>query len=146
SLAAVDGGKSVDTTMGLTPASGIMMSTRTGAVDPGLMAYLARSEKMDAQKFDQMDNNTSGLLGVSETSADMKVLLEQEEFDPKAKQAADQFCYQVKKTIGAYTAAMGGIDTLVFTGGMGENAPKVRERVCSGLDFLGISIDSISNY
>ena len=146
SLAAVHGGKSVDTSMGLTPAGGIMMSTRTGDMDPGLMAYLARSEKMDAQKFDQMINNASGLLGVSETSADMKVLLEQEQSDPRAQQAADQFCYQVKKTIGAYAAAMGGIDTLVFTGGMGENAPKVRERVCAGLEFLGVSIDSNSNY
>jgi len=145
SLAAVRNGKSVDTSMGLTPASGIPMSTRSGDLDPGLGAYFARTEKMSATQFDQMINFRSGLLGISETSSDMQDLLKSEAHDPRAAEAVAIFCYQVKKCIGAFAAAMGGLDTLVFSGGIGEKAPAVRTRVCDGLSFLGIELDQNRN-
>lgn len=145
SLAALANGVSIDTTMSMTPASGIPMSTRSGDLDPGLMLYLARTEGYDAERFNRMAHFESGLLGISETSADMKTLLEAEAHDPRAKDAVDLFCYQVKKQIGALAAALGGLNTLVFTGGMGENAPKIRTRVCDGLAFLGITLDEARN-
>jgi len=145
SLAAVRGGKSIDTTMGLTPASGVPMSTRSGDLDPGLALYLAKSEDMDAAQFNDLVNFRSGLLGISETTADMHALLEHEAEDQRAKETIDLFCYQVKKSIGAYSAALGGLDWLVFTGGMGENAPRIRARICEGLEFLGITIDESRN-
>lgn len=145
SLTAVKGGKSIDTTMGLTPASGVPMSSRSGDIDPGLPAYLARSEGMSAEQFGKMTGFQSGLLGLSEISASMKELLGREADDERAKEAIDLFCYQVKKSIGGLAAALGGLDTLVFTGGMGEPAPKIRSRVCAGLDFLGIELDSRRN-
>jgi len=145
SLTAVRGGKSIDTTMGLTPASGVPMSTRSGDIDPGLALYLARSQDFSADQFSDMVNFKSGLLGISETSADMKTLLEHEAHDNRAKEAIDVFCYQVKKSIGSLAAVLGGVDTLIFTGGMGENAPKVRARICSGLEFLGIKIEALRN-
>ncbi len=145
SLAAVRNGQSIDTTMGLTPAGGVPMSTRSGDIDPGLAVYLARNENLDANQLNDLFNFKSGLLGMSETSADMKVLLENETSDPKAKDAIDVFCYQLKKTIGSYVAALGGLDTLVFTGGMGENAPKIRARACEGMEFLGIELDGARN-
>lgn len=141
SLAALHKGKSIDTTMGLTPASGIPMSTRSGDLDPGLAFYLNRTQNYDSARFNHMVSFESGLLGISETTADMKKLLEMETSDERAKDAVDIFCYQVKKTIGSFAAALGGLNTLVFTGGMGENAPKIRARVCEGLDFLGINLD-----
>lgn len=145
SIAAVKGGKPIDTSMGFTPASGVPMSTRSGDLDPGLVWYLASEDKMDMKKFNEMVTNESGLLGVSETSADMLTLLNNEITDMRASEAVELFCYQVKKYVGAYSAALGGMDTLVFTGGMGENAPKIRGRICDGLEFLGIEIDESKN-
>ncbi|HSW98253.1 MAG TPA: acetate/propionate family kinase [Candidatus Saccharimonadales bacterium] len=145
SLAALENGASVDTTMGMTPASGIPMATRSGDLDPGLALYLAQTEGYDAARFNHMANFESGLLGVSGTTADMKTLLETEAADAHAKDAVDLFCYQAKKAIGGFAAALGGLNTLVFTGGMGENAPKIRARICSGLEFLGITIDAARN-
>jgi acetate kinase len=138
SLAAVRDGRSIDTSMGFTPASGLVMSTRTGDLDPGLIYYLARTERMTPARFQRMVNHESGLLGVSETSSDMRDLLVREARDVRAKEAVALFCYQVKKWIGSFAAALGGIDTLVFAGGIGENSPEIRERICDGLGFLGI--------
>lgn len=145
SLAAVHHGKSIDTTMGLTPASGVPMSTRSGDLDPGLGLYLARSQHFDADQFNDMVNFKSGLLGISETTSDMKQLLELQAHDDRAKEAVALFCYQVKKSIGSLAAALGGIDTLVFTGGMGENSPEIRARICDGLEFLGLAVEPSYN-
>jgi len=145
SLAAVRNGKSIDTSMSLTPAAGFPMSTRSGDIDPGLVSYLARTEKMSAEQFDEMINFHSGLLGISETSPDMHDLLKSEVEDSRAAEAVAIFCYQVKKWIGAFAAAMGGLDTLVFSGGIGENAPTIRTRICDGLGFLGIELDQKRN-
>jgi acetate kinase len=145
SLAAVRDGKSVDTSMSFTPTAGVPMSTRSGDLDPGLVWYLARTEKMSAQQFNEMVNFKSGLLGISETSSDMRDLLKCETQDVRAAEAVALFCYQVKKWIGAFAAALGGLDTLVFAGGIGENAPTVRSRICAGLGFLGIELDEKLN-
>lgn len=145
SLAAVRDGRSMDTTMGLTPAAGLMMSTRSGDIDPGLVSFLARSESMTAEQFDRMINRESGLLGISETSSDMRDLLAREAHDIRAAEAVALFCYQTKKGIGAYAAALNGLDTLVFAGGIGENAPPVRSRICADLGFLGIELDELRN-
>ena len=145
SLAAVRNGKPIDTSMGFTPASGVPMGTRSGDIDPGLAGYLARSEGMGAEQFEEMVNSKSGLLGLSETSGDMRELLLRERDDARAADAVVLFCYQIKKWIGAFAAALGGVDTLVFSGGIGENAPAVRLRICEGLDFLGITVDPVRN-
>lgn len=145
SLAAMREGKPVDTSMGFTPADGVPMSTRSGDLDPGLLWYLARTEDMSAKEFNEMVNFQSGLLGVSEISPDMRDLLECEADDVRAAEAIALFCYQIKKWIGAYAAALGGLDTLVFAGGIGENASSIRKRICAGLDFLGIEIDHERN-
>ncbi len=145
SLAAVRDGKSMDTSMGFTPTSGLLMSTRSGDLDPGIAAFLARTEKMTSAQFYDMANHESGLLGVSETSSDMRDLLKQEATDSRSAEAVELFCYQAKKWIGAFAAALGGLDTLVFAGGIGENAPPVRARICKGLDFLGIDLDESRN-
>jgi len=145
SLAAVHRRKSVDTSMSFTPAAGVPMSTRSGDLDPGLVSYLARTEQMSAKQFDEMVNFKSGLLGISETSSDMRDLLDREAQDVRAAEAVALFCYQIKKWIGAFAAALGGIDTLVFAGGIGENAAPVRERICGGLEFLGIELNGKRN-
>ena len=145
SLAAVRNGKSVDTSMCFTPTAGVPMSTRSGDLDPGLVWYLMRTENMSAKQFNEMVNFHSGLLGVSETSSDMRDLLDREAQDERAAEAVALFCYQVKKWIGAFTAALGGLDTLVFAGGIGENAPTVRARICDGLGFLGIELEAKRN-
>ena len=145
SLAAVHCGKSVDTSMSFTPAAGVPMSTRSGDLDPGLVWYLARTEKMSAKQFNEMVNAQSGLLGISETSSDMRDLLDRETHDVRAAEAIALFCYQVKKWIGAFAAALGGLDTLVFAGGIGENAPAIRARICGGLGFLGIELEENRN-
>ena len=141
SLAAVRNGKPIDTSMGFTPAAGVPMGTRSGDIDPGLAWYLARTEGLDAKQFDDLVNFKSGLLGVSGTSSDIRDLLLIECKDPRAADAVALFCYQIKKWIGAFAAALGGLDTLVFAGGIGENAPTVRSRICAGLGFLGIELD-----
>ncbi|MEQ8667633.1 MAG: acetate/propionate family kinase [Pirellulales bacterium] len=145
SLAAVRNGKSVDTSMSFTPTAGVPMSTRSGDLDPGLVWYLARTENMNAQQFNEMVNSQSGLLGISETSSDMRDLLEHESQDVRAAEAVALFCYEIKKRIGAFAAALGGLDTLVFAGGIGENSPQVRARICEGLDFLGIGLEEPRN-
>ena len=145
SLAAVRDGRSIDTSMGFTPAAGLVMGTRTGDLDPGLPYYFARTGRMTAPKFQQMVNHQSGLLGVSGTSADVRDLLGREGRDPRAGEAIGLFCYQAKKWIGSFAAALGGLDTLVFTAGIGENAPVIRQRICDGLGFLGIEIDRARN-
>jgi acetate kinase len=145
SLAAVRDGKSVDTSMSFTPAAGVPMSTRSGDIDPGLVWYLTRTENISAEQFHQMVNFQSGLLGVSETSSDMRDLLKCETHDVRAAEAVALFCYQIKKWVGAFTAALGGLETLVFSGGIGENSPQVRTRICDGLGFLGIELDEQNN-
>ena len=145
SLAAVRDGKPVDTSMSFTPTAGVPMSTRSGDRDPGLVWYLARTEKMGAKQFNEMVNFQSALLGVSETSSDMHDLLDRETQDVRAAEAVALFCYQVKKWVGAFAAALGGLDTLVFAGGIGENAPTVRARICDGLEFLGIELEEKRN-
>ena len=145
SLAAVLHGKSIDTSMGFTPSAGLVMSTRTGDLDPGLVYYLARTERMTAAQFQQMVNHESGLLGVSGISSDLRDLLAQEAGDVRAAEAVALFCYQAKKWIGSFAAALGGLDTLVFAGGIGENAPLIRARICEGLTFLGIDLNQKRN-
>ncbi|MEO6993651.1 MAG: acetate/propionate family kinase [Lacunisphaera sp.] len=145
SLAAVSEGRSMDTTMAFTPAAGLMMSTRSGDIDPGLSSFLARSEQMTPAQFDELVNNESGLLGVSGISSDLRDLLAQESVDARAAEAVAMFCYQTKKWIGAYAAALGGLDTLVFAGGIGENQVSVRARICTGLSFLGLALDESRN-
>lgn len=145
SLAAVRAGVSIDTTMGFTPASGLPMSTRSGDLDPGLLSYLSKTEGMTVEQWHDMVNARSGLLGLSEISSDMKDLLEQERRDVRAAEAVALFCYQGKKWIGAYAAALGGLNQLVFSGGIGEQAAAVRARMCEGLEFLGIRLDQARN-
>jgi acetate kinase len=145
SMAAVRDGQSMDTSMCFTPTAGLVMSTRSGDLDPGLAPYLARTEQMTTSQFYKMVNHESGLLGVSETSSDMRDLLKHEKKDMRAAEAVALFCYQAKKWIGAYSAALGGLNTLVFAGGIGENSPIVRARICEGLNFLGIELDKSRN-
>ena len=145
SMAAVKNGQALDTTMGFTPASGLPMSRRSGDLDPGLVAYLARTEGMTVERFHGMINTESGLLGVSEISSDMRDLLKQERSDPRAAEAVGLFCYQARKWIGALAAALGGVDSLVFSAGIGEHAPAIRARICAGLEFLGIVINEPAN-
>jgi acetate kinase len=145
SLAAVRGGQSLDTSMGFTPTAGLPMSTRSGDLDPGLAPYLARTEQVTTKQFYDMVNHESGLLGVSETSSDMRDLLSRETGDVRAAEAVALFCYQAKKWIGSFAAALGGLDTLVFSAGIGENCPSIRARICDGLGFLGIELDQTRN-
>jgi acetate kinase len=145
SLAAVRDSKSIDTSMGFTPTAGLVMSSRSGDLDPGLVSYLARTEQMSAPQFQEMVTHASGLLGVSETSSDMRDLLARESEDMRAAEAVALFCYQAKKWIGSFAAALGGLDTLVFAGGIGENAPLIRERICDKLGFLGIELNEVRN-
>jgi acetate kinase len=145
SMAAVRDGRSIDTSMSFTPTAGLVMSTRSGDLDPGLAPYLARTEQMTTKQLYEMVNHKSGLLGVSEISSDMRDLLTQEAQDTRAAEAVALFCYQAKKWIGAFAAALGGLDTFVFAGGIGENAPQVRARICEGLGFLGIELNEPCN-
>jgi acetate kinase len=145
SLAAVKNGKPIDTSMAFTAIAGVMMGTRPGDLDPGLLLYLLRSEKMSADQIDELLNKKCGLLGVSDTSADMRDLINRRNDDRRAAEAVDLFCYSVRKMIGAFAAALGGVDTLVFSGGIGEHSAEARAGICDGLDFLGIRISSDSN-
>jgi acetate kinase len=145
SMAAILNGKSIDTSMGFTPASGLPMSTRSGDIDPGVVTFLMRMENMTEAQFHHMINHESGLLGVSDESSDVRDLLEKEGGNQGAADAIALFCYQVKKQIGAYAAALGGLDTLVFAGGIGENSAVIRKRICEGLNFLGIELDQDHN-
>ena len=145
SLAAVKNGRSVDTSMGFTPTAGLLMGTRSGDMDPGVLFYLARSEGKTAAQLNRMLNHESGLRGVSATASDVRDLLAREATDPRAAEALALFCYQTKKWIGAFAAAMGGVDTLVFAGGIGEHAPPIRARICDGMQFLGIKLNAARN-
>jgi acetate kinase len=145
SLAAVRDGHCIDTTMGFTPAAGLVMGSRSGDLDPGLMAYLAQKEKMSPAGFDRLVNYDSGLRGISETSSDMRELLAHETADVRAAEAVTLFCYQAKKWVGSFVAALGGLDALVFSAGIGENCAPVRARICDGFGFLGVELDSTKN-
>ncbi len=142
SLAALRDGRDVDTTMALTPAAGLVMGTRSGDLDPGLAAYLSRVEGLDAAGFDALVNGQSGLLGLSETSADMRDLLAAESSDPRAQEALEVFCLAARKHVAAMAASLEGLDTLVFAGGIGEHAAPIRARVCAGLAHLGVRLDA----
>jgi acetate kinase len=146
SLAAVKNNLSIETTMGFTPSSGVMMGTRTGDLDPGLFWYLIQSEKLTLEQFWDLINHQSGLQGISEVSSNVLDLLKLENKDQRAVEAIDLYCYQVKKAIGSLTASLGGLDTLVFSGGIGENSPRIRTRICEGLEFLGIELDEEMNH
>lgn len=145
SLAAVKEGKSMDTSMGFTPASGLPMSTRSGDLDPGVASYLMQAENLTPQAYNDLINHQSGLFGLSETTGDMQELLKARGSDVRAAEAVDFFCYQTKKWIGAYAAVLGGLDSLIFSGGIGEHAAEVRSEICSGLQFLGNELDEIKN-
>ncbi len=145
SLAAVSDGKSVDTSMGFTPAGGLTMGTRPGDLDPGVAWYMMKSENLTPKQFNKIINHDSGLLGISETSSDMRDLIAKETGDVRAAEAVELFCYQAKKWIGSFAAALGGLDTLVFAGGIGEKSPVIRSRICNGLEFLGIELEEKRN-
>ena len=145
SLAAVRGGQCLDTTMGFTPAGGLVMATRAGDLDPGVLVYLARSEGLTADQLDRLVTRESGLVGVSGTSADMRDLLAARATDPAAADAVTLFCHTARKHVGALAAVLGGLDTLVFSGGVGEHAPEVRAEICAGLGFLGVTLDPAAN-
>jgi acetate kinase len=145
SLTAVMNGKSIDTSMGFTPASGLPMGSRSGDIDPGLVSYIMQAEKLSIKEFDHLINHESGLLGISGTSSDMRDLIKTCKENIHAEEAIDFFCYQIRKWIGAYTAVLGGLDTLVFSGGIGENLPDIRKRICKGLNYLGIELDEKLN-
>jgi len=145
SLAAVSEGRCMDTSMGFTPAAGLVMGSRCGDLDPGIFAYLARTESMTADQFDELVNQQSGMLGVSEISSDMRELLAREESDLQAADAVSLFCYQAKKWIGSFAAVLGGLDAIVFSGGIGENCDSIRSRICESLSFLGVSLNQSSN-
>jgi acetate kinase len=144
SLSAVRDGRSIDTSMGFTPAGGIVMGTRSGDLDPGVLVYLLASKGFTSDRLDELVNREAGLMGISSISADMRILLERRD-DARAAEAVETFCYQARKFLGAYAAALGGLDTIVFSGGIGENAPYVREQICAGLEFLGVSLDPERN-
>jgi acetate kinase len=141
SIAAVLDGVSIDTSMGMTPSGGLVMGTRSGDLDPGVMLYLLRSRGFSVEELDDAVNRDGGLHGISETSSDVRALLAAASTDSRAEDAIAVFCYQAAKVIGAYTAALGGIDALVFTGGIGEHSAEIRERICAKLEFLGLTID-----
>ena len=145
SMAAIVSGQSMDTTMGFTPTSGLIMGTRCGDIDPGVLIYLFEQKKMTPRAVNALLDEQSGLLGISGTSADMRDLLAIEASDPRAADAIELFCYRAKKYLGAYASAMGGLDVLAFTGGIGEKAPIIRERICAGQGFLGIELDRAAN-
>jgi acetate kinase len=145
SLAAIRNGQSIDTTMGFSPTGGLVMGTRCGDLDPGLVLYLVRHQQLTADQVSHLLSSQSGLLGVSETTQDMRDLLEREAADPRAAEAIALFCYQAAKYLAACAAALGGLDLLVFTAGIGERAAPVRERICARLGFLGLELDRERN-
>ena len=145
SLAAVLNGRSIDTTMGFTPIGGVMMSSRSGDLDPGVVTYLGRTGGLGADEIESVLSTQSGLIGISQRTSDMRELLAHERDDPNARLAVESYAYAVRKAIGGFAVVLGGLDTLVFSGGIGEHAPAVRARICGGLEFLGIRIDSQAN-
>jgi acetate kinase len=145
SMAAVRYGKPVDTTMAFTPTSGLMMGTRPGDLDPGLLVYLMKDQKLSTEDMDKFVSQQCGLIGVSETSSDMRDLLRTRDSDPRAAEAVQLFCYQAKKHLCALISTLGGLDTVVFAGGIGERSPEVRGEICDGLEFMGLQLDSSKN-
>jgi acetate kinase len=145
SMAAVEDGASVDTSMGFTPESGLVMSTRPGTIDAGAVLRMFTAMGLGAAEIDSLINHKSGLLGISEASSDMQTLLNMQSSDPKAAAAIDMFCHRANAQLGAYCATLGGLDVLVFTGGIGENAPEIRRRICERLEFIGLVIDDVAN-
>jgi acetate kinase len=145
SAAALHDGEPQDTTMGLTPCGGLVMGTRSGDLDPGVVIYLLRSRALDADALEELLNRESGLLALSETTSDMRALLDARSSDPRAAKAIDAFCYSARKWIGALAAGLGGLDSLVFTGGIGERSASIREEICRGLSHLGIDLDPARN-
>jgi acetate kinase len=145
SMVAVKTGKSMDTTMGFSPAGGLVMSTRSGDLDPGVILYLLKEKGLGFSAVNRMVNKEGGLLGVSGMSPAIKDLLDAEGKSPRAAEAVELFCYQAKKFLGALTAVLGGLDTLIFTGGIGENAPSIRRRICENMEFFGIRLNSSRN-
>ena len=147
SATAISAGNSIDTSMGLTPLEGLVMGTRSGDLDPAIMEFIAAKEGLSTREIETLMNKQSGLLGISGLTSDMRELLaeEREENDRRAKLAIDIFCYRARKYIGSYLAAMNGADALVFTGGIGENSPEVRARICDGLQWIGIELDEELN-
>jgi acetate kinase len=146
SVSAVHNGRCVDTSMGFTPMEGLMMGTRSGSVDPGLLIYLMREEGLDAEQLDRALNHESGLLGVSGLSADMRVLLAAMHENADARLAIDVYVHRLRQTIGSMAAVLGGVDALVFTAGVGENAAEIRRRACEHFGFLGIELDEQANF
>ena len=144
SITAVNRGRPVDTSMGLSPIEGLVMATRSGDIDPGIIPYLQRTAGLSASEVETMLNKSSGLLGVSGISSDMTTLLESTH--PDALLAVSLYCYRVKKYIGAYMAALGGTDGILFGGGVGENAPVIREKILEGMQWCGIELDSAANF
>ncbi|MGP0068771.1 MAG: acetate/propionate family kinase [Isosphaeraceae bacterium] len=145
SLSAVRDGRCIETTMGLTATSGLVMGTRCGDIDPNLVQFLVRAGGLTLDQFHDLVNQESGLLGVSESSADLRDLLAVQDRDVRAAEAVALFCYRAKTGLGALAAALGGLDTLVFAGGIGENSPEARRRICEGLEFLGVTVDQRRN-
>jgi acetate kinase len=145
SMAAVKDGACIDTSMAFTPTAGLPMSTRSGDLDPGVFSYLIRTAGLTPGQFDDMVNHESGLLGISGTSSDMRDLIARAGDDVRAAEAVALFCYQARKWVGGFAAALGGLDTLVFAGGIGEKSSAVRARICAGLEFLGLQIDEARN-
>ncbi len=145
SMAAIKNGNSVDTTMGLTPAGGLIMGTRSGDLDPGVLLYLLEEKQRSPSTVDYLVNQRSGLMGISGSSSDMRDLLGREASDPQAMQAVDMFCYQARKYLGSMAAALGGLDTLVFTAGIGAYSPAIRRRICQGMEFMGIEVETDRN-
>jgi acetate kinase len=145
SLAAVRDGSSLDTTMAFTPIGGVVMSTRSGDLDPGVLTYIARTDGMSADQIEEILSQRSGLLGLSGSTGDMQQLLARERDDEPAQLAIKTYIYSVVKAIGGFIAVLGGLDTLVFSGGIGEHAAVVRARICDALAFLGVSLDSTAN-
>jgi len=145
SMAAVLDGRSVETTMGFSPAGGLVMSTRTGDLDPGVVLFLLQQGRLDAEGLRELVNKRSGLLGISGLSADMRDLLDAESDNEQARMAVELFCYSARKHVGALTTVLGGLDMIVFTGGIGLHSPEIRERICAGLEFLGVRLDQQKN-
>jgi acetate kinase len=145
SMAALQDGRPQDTTMGFTPIGGLMMGTRSGDLDPGILVYLMDEKGYNARQFDKLLNHRSGLIGVSGISSDMETLLEKSSTELHAAQAVEMFCYQARTAVGGLSAILGGLDALVFTGGIGERAAPVRRLICEGLEFLGIRLDPQRN-
>ena len=143
SMCAIEGGKSIASTMGFTAVDGLPMGTRTGALDPGVILYLIDERKMDARAVEKLIYNQSGLLGVSGISSDMRTLLASD--DPRARLAIDLYCYRIRRELGSLAAALGGLDALVFTAGIGENSAAIRERICHDAVWLGVALDVAAN-